>query len=134
MFKYNIGDIFKFGIMEDVIVAYEVLNGENVYSLETTAGVIYKETEAHLDNLGIRGYLVPAVISTISGPIYPQLGSVIAYSNDHDYDDLYCYGQKNCGVCAYCIRKKKEDTCTCDSKDLFNYGCKCGYADRNKQS
>ena len=22
----------------------------------------------------------------------------------------------------------KEDTCTCDSKDLFWYGCKCGWA------
>lgn len=26
-----------------------------------------------------------------------------------------------------------KDKCTCDSWDLFNYGCRCGYKEREKR-
>lgn len=115
-FKYEIGDVFKFGVMEDRVVAQDVISGANRYTLETISGTQYFEWEDHLASYVSMGRFiyVPRVTSfSIPNSMSEWIGDYY-HNESNDFNPI----------------DNKPKTCNCTSRDLLHFGCKCGYMDK----
>ena len=111
-FKFHKGDRITFGVINDEIVERYISSDLiPIYVLESLSGHKYEVNEPTLINDIKRGKF-----TYISKMGYDKLS----------YDWWSTPSPKD-------FESEKSKTCICESKDLLNYGCKCGYVYQEKK-
>jgi hypothetical protein len=104
-----------------------ICNGKFTYQLDKDIEKLVYEFEYKTDNeVDIK---LPDIIATMNS------GKYMTVTLDYLGDTMTIY---DVGVIEFVTDKLTEESkskkiiCTCDSKVLFNYGCKCGAIDKER--